>query len=62
MTLPRRSGHAIYRKPRGETVAAEEQSAFVPLLRTSHQGLEMAERPNVAPDATEQAPDVWKNF
>jgi hypothetical protein len=40
---------AIYRRPRGEMVSADDQSTFVPLLRTSQHGLEMAERPNISP-------------
>lgn len=38
---------SAYRISAGPLVPADEQSAFVPLLRTSHEALEMAETPNV---------------
>jgi len=40
----------LYRLPRGETIAAEDQTAFVPLVRTSQEGVEFAEEPNLPKD------------
>jgi len=44
-------GFCLYRMPRRDPVPVEAQTAFVPLLRTSQQAAEMAEAPNLAPDA-----------
>jgi len=51
------TGFAIYRKPLGETVATDEQSSFVPMLRTSEYAIEMAERPNIDPDTADTPAD-----
>jgi MFS family permease len=38
---------SLYRLPRGEAVAAEDQTAFVPLMRTSQEAVEIAEEVNL---------------
>lgn len=40
----------LYRLPRGETVSAEEQTTFVPMVRTSQEAIEFAEEPNLPPE------------
>lgn len=41
---------SLYRLPRGETVAAEDQTSFVPMVRTSQEVVEIAEEPNLPAD------------
>lgn len=38
---------SLYRLPRGETVAPDDQSTYVPMMRTSAQAVEMAETVNL---------------
>lgn len=45
--------YAVYRVPRGETVPAAEQSAFVPLIRTSQEAIEIAQASNLAKEEDE---------
>jgi MFS family permease len=42
------AGFSLYRLPRGETVAAEDQTSFVPMVRTSQEAVEFAEAPNLS--------------
>jgi MFS family permease len=41
------AGFSLYRLPRGETVAAEDQTSFVPMVRTSQEAVEIAEEENL---------------
>jgi len=44
------AGFSLYRLPRGETVAAEDQTTFVPMVRTSQEAVEFAEAENLPVD------------